>query len=50
MERIMYVSRQSSLYHAANAAGFATVWYDDAPIRPLRGLPKLIARIVRFFA
>lgn len=46
----MYVSRQSSLYTAATAAGFATVWYDDAPVRPPRGLSGLMARIVRLFA
>ena len=42
--------RHLSLYRAADAAGFATVWHDEADAAPVRGLwARLFARIAGLF-
>ena len=43
-------ARQITLYRAANAAGFATVWHDDAaPVSSNRIWDRLVARFARVF-
>ena len=42
--------RQLALYRAADAAGFATVWHDEAVEAPVRGpWARLLARIAGLF-
>ena len=45
----MYQTRQSSLYRAANAAGFATVWHDDTPVARRHNFGRIFGRLARFF-
>ena len=45
----MNLSRQSSLFRAANAAGFATVWHEEDVRRPQRRFVRLFSRFARFF-
>ena len=45
----MNLSRQSSLYRAANAAGFATVWHDDHVALPGRRFAGLLSCMARLF-
>lgn len=43
-------ARQMTLYRAASAAGFATVWHDDAaPASSARLWGRFIARFARVF-
>ena len=42
--------RHLSLYRAADAAGFATVWHDEADAAPARGLwARFLARLAGLF-